>query len=99
MKVHGAAAMLFWVIFGALLPVHMHRAWMAQKNRFSGTGITAVCVGLGVTGYGLYYASGEALREFHHFAHLGLGVMSPAFIFWHIRAGRRAINSGSPSAR
>ena len=92
MKIHGGAAMLALLVLGALT-VHIRRGWKAHKNRLSGAVLIAVNVFLIVTGYGLYYAGGEALREWlscwHAWIGLGSGVLLPA----HVLAGRLIIRA------
>ena len=92
MKIHGGAAMLALLVLGALT-VHIRRGWKAHKNRLSGALLMAVNVFLIVTGYGLYYAGGEALREWlsrwHAWIGLGAGVLLPA----HVLAGRLIIRA------
>lgn len=90
MKVHGGAAMLALLVLGALAP-HIKRGWKANKNRLSGSIVIALNVFLILTGYGLYYAGGEALRawlsRWHGWIGLGTMVILPA----HIVAGRAII--------
>ncbi len=92
MKIHGGAAMLALLVLGALT-AHIRRGWKADKNRLSGALLIAVNVFLIVTGYGLYYAGGEALREWlsrwHAWIGLGSGVLLPA----HVAAGRLIIRA------
>ena len=92
MKIHGGAAMLALVVLGALT-VHIRRGWKADKNRLSGALLIAVNAFLILTGYGLYYAGGEALREWlsrwHAWIGLGSGVLLPV----HVIAGRFVIRA------
>lgn len=92
MKIHGGAAMLALVVLG-VLTVHIRRGWKADKNRLSGALLIAVNAFLILTGYGLYYAGGEALREWlsrwHAWIGLGSGVLLPV----HVIAGRFVIRA------
>ncbi|HEY5893286.1 MAG TPA: hypothetical protein VIT91_08660 [Chthoniobacterales bacterium] len=87
MKIHGGAAMAALLVLGALTS-HVTRGWKADKNRLSGVLLTAVSAFLILTGYGLYYTSGEELREWlslwHAWIGFGLGLLLPA----HVIAGR-----------
>jgi hypothetical protein len=87
LKIHGGAAMLALLLLGAL-SLHVKRGWRADKNRLSGAILVAANAFLIVSGYGLYYASSDALRDWlnrwHAWIGLGLGVLIPA----HVVAGR-----------
>jgi hypothetical protein len=87
MKVHGGAAMAALLVLGALT-AHVKRGWKADRNRFSGVVLLAVNGFLVITGYGLYYAGGEELREWtsrwHAWIGLALGALLPA----HVIAGK-----------
>ncbi len=87
MKIHGGAAMAAMIVLGALVP-HVRRGWTAKRNRLSGAVLLAVNAFLILTGYGLYYAGGEALREWisrwHTWIGLAVGVLLPA----HVITGR-----------
>ncbi len=86
LKVHGGAAMLALLLLGAL-SLHVKRGWPANRNRLSGAVLVAVNAFLVVSGYGLYYASGEALRawlsRWHAWIGLGIFILLPA----HVIAG------------
>ena len=91
LKMHGAGAMGFLIVFGTLLPIHVHRAWVAGMNRFTGVLFMGYCALLILTGYGLYYAGGETLRAIMKSAHLWPGLLSPLMLAGHLWAGRRAV--------
>ena len=59
---HGAAAMAFLFLFGSLLPVHVMRGLALHRNRASGYALLGLNGLLALSGYGLYYAGGDALR-------------------------------------
>ena len=92
MKIHGGAAMLALLVLGALT-VHVRRGWKADKNRLSGAVLIAVNVFLIVTGYGLYYAGGEALREWLSRWHAWIGLASGVLLPAHVLAGRLIIRA------
>ena len=73
LKVHGAAAMVALILFGALIN-HIRNGWRAKKNRASGIPMLLVIVLLIVTGYGLYYAGDEQLRSLISRWHAWIGV-------------------------
>ncbi len=84
LAIHGAAAMIFLVVFGVLIPTHIKKGRAAGKNLASGHTLIAVTVGLAVTGYGLYYSGNETLRAWTSAAHSILGLGSPLLIAWHL---------------
>ena len=92
MKIHGGAAMLALLVLGALA-THIRRGWKADKNRLSGAVLIAVNAFLIVTGYGLYYAGGEALREWLSRWHAWIGLASGMLLPAHVLAGRLIIRA------
>ena len=93
MKIHGAAAMAILVLIGMLLAGHVKFAWRAGRNRANGSIFLGVFGVLTVTGYGLYYAGGEMLREWTSWIHLAVGLALPIFLLIHILLGRRTRSS------
>src|SRR5438046_8078391 len=89
MKIHGAAAMAVLVLIGMLLSGHVRLAWRARRNRASGSVFLGAFAVLTITGYGLYYAGGEMLREWTSWIHLALGLALPILLLIHIFLGRR----------
>lgn len=98
LRLHGAAAMFVLVILGLMIPLHVHRGWRAGRNRRTGGTMVAVCGALIVTGYALYYASGDDVRRIAAWTHNALGLGFPLFLIWHIRRGRRA-HPSHPAAK
>ena len=89
LMVHGAAAMVTLVLLGALIPVHIRRAWLNRKNRVTGTVMATANVLLVVTAFGLYYAGSDVLRTWISDVHIAVGLAFPVLIFLHILNGRR----------
>jgi len=89
LRVHGAATMLFLVVVGALLPVHAARAWALRRNRRTGGTMIALVAVLALSGYLLYYGSGEALRAWISVIHWGLGLAAAPALVLHVVLGRR----------
>lgn len=88
LRLHGAAAMGFLVIFGALLPAHIVAAWRSKKNRLSGGLMIAVVALLGFTAYGLYYASSDTLRSWLSAIHWTTGILATGVLVWHVLIGK-----------
>jgi hypothetical protein len=91
LMVHGGAAMVTLLLLGALIPVHVMRAWRSRKNRVSGSGMVTFNAILIVTAFGLYYLGSETLRPWMSWIHIAAGfslsLLFPLHIFW----GRRQL--------
>ena len=87
LRLHGAAAFASLLTLGALLPIHVKRAWRAAKNRRSGTALGSLVALQILTGYALYYAA-DALRDRAGQVHLALGLGLPVMLALHIVLGR-----------
>lgn len=92
LRIHGAAAMGFLVVFGALMPAHMVFAWRSKKNRRSGVSMVAAVVLLVVTAYGLYYASNDTLRLWLSSIHWTVGLAATGVLVLHVVLGKRIRN-------
>jgi hypothetical protein len=88
MRLHGAALLGFLIAFGALLPEHVLHGWRHRLNRVSGVTVISIVSALTLTGYGLYYASGDRFRQWVSVLHWCLGLMAAAVLIWHIVRGR-----------
>jgi MFS family permease len=99
MKIHGAAAMAVLVLVGVLLNEHVRLAWRARRNRANGSVFLSAFAFLTITGYGLYYAGGERLREWTSWIHLAIGLVLPILLLIHIFLGRRTRPTDQSSTR
>lgn len=81
--------MVTLVLLGSLLTLHVRRAWLAGRNRRSGTLLLALNAVLALSGYALYYSGGETLRALASNVHLALGLALPVLLVAHIALGRR----------
>src|SRR5689334_6174922 len=86
---HGGTAMIALILLGALLPLHMQRAWRARRNRVAGSAMLACNAVLIVTAFGLYYAGSEVLRPWMSAIHIAFGFGLPAVFIVHLVRGRR----------
>src|SRR5258705_2607891 len=73
-RVHGAFAMLALAAFGSALALHVPAGWLASARRASGLALVVATGLLATTGYLLYYAGNDALRDWNVWFHLGAGV-------------------------
>ena len=89
LTIHGGAAMLTLLLLGALIPLHVQRAWRGRFNRVTGT-VMATANGLLIaTAFGLYYSGSDALRAWVSDIHIAVGLVFPVLIVVHIVTGRR----------
>ena len=89
LMVHGGAAMVILLLLGALIPVHVLRAWRAAKNRVSGSVMATFNAVLIVTSFGLYYLGSETVRPWMSWIHIAAGISLSLFLPLHIFWGRR----------
>jgi cation transport ATPase len=89
LMVHGGAAMLTLMLFGALFPLHIGRAWRAKKNRVTGIVMIACNAVLIATAFGLYYLGSEAIRPWASDIHITFGLGLPLLLLVHVKVGRR----------
>ena len=90
LMIHGGAAMLALMMLGALIPLHLLRAWRARKNLVSGVAVATVNTVLIVTAFGLYYLGSETMRPWMSWIHIGAGFSLALVLPLHIVLGRRA---------
>ena len=91
LMLHGGAAMLALLLIGALIPLHILRAWRAGKNRMSGGLMAALSAMLIVTAFGLYYLGSETLRPWISWTHIAAGSALALWLPLHIWLGRRQL--------
>jgi hypothetical protein len=89
LMVHGGAAMVTLLLLGALIPVHVMRAWRTRKNRVSGSAMVTFNAVLIVTAFGLYYLGSETVRPWMSWIHIGAGFSVALWLPVHIFLGRR----------
>ena len=91
LMVHGGTAMVTLLLLGALVPLHMMRAWRSRKNRISGSVMVTFNAVLIVTAFGLYYLGSETLRPWMSWIHIGAGFALSLWFPLHIYWGRRQL--------
>ncbi len=89
LMIHGGAAMVTLVLLGALIPIHVLRAWRARRNRWAGGAMVIANVLFVATAFGLYYAGSEIWRPWISDVHIVIGLIFPALIVIHVVTGRR----------
>ena len=90
LMIHGGAAMLALMALGALIPLHLLRAWRARKNLVSGITVAGMNAVLILTAFGLYYLGSEAVRPWMSWIHIAAGFLLALMLPLHIVLGRRA---------
>src|SRR5258708_4512809 len=59
LMLHGGAAMIALLLFGAMFPVHIQQSWHRGKNRSMGSVLLATGAILIATAFGLYYSGSD----------------------------------------
>ena len=99
MKIHGGAAMIALILLGSLLPGHVRFGWRGAVNKKTGI-LMLVLAGLLIgSGYLLYYAGDEMVRQLSSYVHLGLGVALPLPLVTHVWRRARATAASRTRAR
>jgi hypothetical protein len=91
LMIHGGTAMVALLLLGALVPVHLMRAWRSRKNRISGSVMVTFNAILILTAFGLYYLGSETLRPWMSWIHLAAGFALALLFPFHIYLGRRKV--------
>jgi hypothetical protein len=92
LRAHGAAALVSVFLCGHLYASHIRPAWRSRRKRGSGLALCATIVALIFSGYLLYYAGGEELRDWVAGTHLWIGVAAPLpFLFHLFRKSSRVV--------
>ena len=91
LRLHGAAVIGFLIAFGALLPGHVTQNWRIREHRGTGGWNVALIVWLALSGYGLYYAVGDATHAWISLLHWGVGLLWLVALVWHVILGKRRL--------
>jgi hypothetical protein len=83
LRLHGAAAFAALWAFGLLWGVHILNGWRLNRRRWSGAILFGASAFLVASGYLLYYAGSEGLRDWISVAHWGVGLAAPLAFVWH----------------
>jgi uncharacterized membrane protein YdfJ with MMPL/SSD domain len=90
MKLHGLVLIPALLAIGGMLVAHIPKGWDHVRQRIAGIALCAVLAVLIVSGYMLYYAGDETLRDWASLAHWVIGLSLPAVFLWHFLNGLRA---------
>jgi hypothetical protein len=83
LRLHGFFLIPALMMIGGVLVVHIGNAWRYRRKRGSGLTQAFLYLALILTGYGLYYAGDEVLREVASIAHWVIGLGAPVLFLWH----------------
>ena len=97
LALHGAGAFATLLLGGWLWKAHVAPWWDSPNRRHSGIVLIALGAALIASGYLLYYASGDALRDFIGKLHWIIGLLLALPLLVHaLRSGRyRGTKTGS----
>jgi hypothetical protein len=98
LMLHGGAAMLFLLLLGALVALHVRIGWRLGNNRVSGSIMLTLNAVLVVTAFGLYYAGSETLRRWTSDIHIAIGLGFPVLLALHAVLGRRSVRAARRNA-
>ena len=99
LMIHGGTAMLVLICLGALIPLHIERAWRSQRNRITGLVMAAINTLFVATAFGLYYAGSDSLRGWISEVHIAAGLIFPPLLAAHIVIGRRRAGNATQRKR
>jgi hypothetical protein len=89
LRLHGLAMMVALVAAGTVVVHHAGRAWQLGRNRLAGALLSGILLWLAVTGYALYYFSGDDTRTWLPWLHWLPGLALPLAVALHVRHGQR----------
>ena len=85
---HGTSSLIFLILLGSVLPIHVHKAWKIKNNRLSGGFFLLLFTILILTGIGLFYSAFEDNRRILSVLHWVIGILFPIFFVIHIYFGK-----------
>ena len=85
---HGSSSIIFLIILGSVLPIHVYKAWKIKNNRLSGGFFLLLFTILILTGIGLFYSAFEDNRRILSVLHWVIGILFPIFFVIHIYFGK-----------
>lgn len=90
MTLHGFFLIPALLGIGGMLVAHIPKGWDYKRQRVLGIALCLVSAELIGSGYLLYYAGDEVLREWSSLAHWAIGLTLPAIFLWHYISGQKA---------
>lgn len=103
MTAHGFFLIPALLGIGGMFIAHIPKGWSHVRQRVAGLALSTVLTVLIVSGYLLYYAGDDTLREWTSLTHWSIGLGLPAVFLWHYLSGlaerRRGARKGNPAKR
>ena len=90
LRLHGACAFIAIWLFGLLWGAHIGPGWARKRLRKSGGWLVGSLIFLTISGYLLYYLTGDQSRSVASLLHWSLGLVIPALFAVHRLAPRPA---------
>lgn len=97
MKLHGLVLIPALLAIGGMFVVHIPKGWSHTRQRVAGAALCAVLAVLIASGYLLYYAGDDALREWSSLTHWTIGLALPGVFLWHYVDGTAARRRRNPA--
>ncbi|MBS0582018.1 MAG: DUF4405 domain-containing protein [Proteobacteria bacterium] len=94
LRLHGAAAFVVLWLAGLLWIVHVRQGLARPKRRVSGIVLIVMFAVLAASGWLLYYASDDSLRDAVRLIHWLVGLALPLLLVVHIVRGRKRSAAG-----
>jgi hypothetical protein len=98
LMLHGGAAMLFLLLLGALIALHVRAAWRSSNNHVSGVVMLASNAMLIATAFALYYVGSDTLRRWASDIHIAVGLGFPMLLGLHVFLGKRSVRASQRDA-
>ena len=87
MTAHGLFLIPVLMGIGGMFVAHIPKGWPHIRQRVAGIALCAILAVLIISGYLLYYAGDELLREWTSLAHWTIGLALPVVFLWHYLNG------------
>lgn len=88
MKLHGLVLIPALLGIGGMFVAHIPKGWDHVHQRVAGVALASVLAALIGSGYLLYYAGDDTLRNWASMAHWSVGLVLPAIFIWHYVNGQ-----------
>jgi len=89
LALHGACAFVVLWLFGWVWTTHIMPWWGGRRRRASGVVLISLAAVLILSGYLLYYGSGDTLREWTGLVHWSIGLVAAIPVLVHALRSRR----------
>lgn len=90
MTLHGFFLIPALLGIGGMLVAHIPKGWDYKRQRVLGIALSVILAVLIGSGYLLYYAGNDTLRECSSLAHWVIGLTLPGIFLWHYVNGQKA---------